>query len=1090
MTLNKTSQYPRTAADLSPRVAIIALSVVMVAGVALRVHRIGTESAWWDEYTSLMHLGAPNLWAFLRLNRTLDPATLPLYYAIEYLSSRWMSNPIVGLRLVSIFIGMLGVPLLYVLGRDLHSRTAGLVAALCLCLSPIHTFHAQGIRMYVLMNLLALVSAWSFLKVLAVGPEDGRRRWWAVHLAGNLLLVWTHPFALLLLAVEGAFLLLFRLRQLAQTAAWIALHALVLIPSALYLATVRFWSAGQTGSWLKLPTPLQFLGDLIADDVISMTYQLRISERVWPALLTMRPLFDAALVILSCTCILGLGSRVFRPPSGVSPSDQRVPSDESQRRFESFAFLAMWLLLPALTLYVASSVWRPCIFPRYTLHSSLALYLITGIAIAGLEGKNRRALATGAVVLLYGYQAALVYPGPQRTDWRAAGRIIKAERAPDDVILVHVSIWKDVFLFNTGPIDNPVSSAETLEVLADQAAFVLDLASGPERAQAAPRNVWAVILSPYFDAGPNKEFEACLAAHDLAFSMNETEGIAHILVYRIGRGSSAALPRPDAGAAVASTHDYVEAYGNLAMAFAQKGEYDNALRASQMAIEADPSTIRTYGNLMEAIKRREDTAGVSEAVRAFLKGHGFRENGRYDFAAEEFRRATECDPEYATAFAELGSLLAQTGDHDGALSALGRAVELHPPYMNAYDGLITALEEEGDVAAAVAAVRLRERGNELRQDGALGPAIDELRQAISLNPGYALAHAELGMLLAQQGDPEGALHALRRALEIAPTLTQTHGNLMRALDRGEDPAPILAAVRARTRAYELQESRPFDAAIAELRRAIALDPAYAQAYAELGLLLSEQGDYDDARIVLHKAIEIDSAFMSVYGGVVDAIENGANVEAAVSAVREVVRAYQLRASGQLEQAVAAFTKAAELDPNCRAARHALATSLLDQQDYEAALPVLQGICASSAADAIAYGHLADVIDKNGDVNGALDALHTLLEGFGLGETGDYAGLMAAARKAIEIDDAYGMAHAGLALGLLEQGNIDGFLAAMRRAFDLDPHIAACFEPLVVALFETKDYDAAHAEIARIERMGVEPPGILVEKLRRESGGTP
>ena len=49
----------------------------------MRAAGITAESAWWDEYTSVMHLDAPSLGRFLSLNRTLDPLTLPLYYTLE-----------------------------------------------------------------------------------------------------------------------------------------------------------------------------------------------------------------------------------------------------------------------------------------------------------------------------------------------------------------------------------------------------------------------------------------------------------------------------------------------------------------------------------------------------------------------------------------------------------------------------------------------------------------------------------------------------------------------------------------------------------------------------------------------------------------------------------------------------------------------------------------------------------------------------------------------------------------------------------------------------------------------------------------------
>ncbi|HEO72372.1 MAG TPA: hypothetical protein ENN80_14020, partial [Candidatus Hydrogenedentes bacterium] len=149
---NMSAVRPQTGAKLYPSRTLLTVALLAIAATALflRLWRLSAESAWWDEYTSLTHLGAPNLLTFLNLNRTLDPATLPLYYAFEYLWARGITDSVLGIRMLSILLGMLAIPLVYLLGRRLYGPTAGIVAAACLALSPIHAFHAQGIRMYVL----------------------------------------------------------------------------------------------------------------------------------------------------------------------------------------------------------------------------------------------------------------------------------------------------------------------------------------------------------------------------------------------------------------------------------------------------------------------------------------------------------------------------------------------------------------------------------------------------------------------------------------------------------------------------------------------------------------------------------------------------------------------------------------------------------------------------------------------------------------------------------------------------------------------------------------------------------------------------
>ena len=746
------------AGPLGVRSTAVVLAVIIALGIGLRIHRIGAESVWWDEYASLMHLGAPDLWTFLKLNRTLDPATLPLYYSLEYLWSHHVSDSIPGLRLLSIFIGTLVIPLLYVFGRDLYGKGAGLTAALCVAMSPIHIHHAQGIRMYVLLTLLALLSAYTFMKVL----RDGRERWWGAHVLSNLLLVWTHPFGLLPLVVEGCSLVVTRYRPFQRTAAWIGVHVVLLVPSALYLSRVRFWSAEGTATWLRMPSVAEFLGDVFADDVISVTYQLRDADTAWAGL-PLRPILDAALVFALCAGVAWLGMRAWRKGRSNSASRSRGVA----------VFLLMWLVLPPLALYVLSMLRRPCIFPRYTVHSSLALYLMVGGAVASLPRKAMRAAAVCALVVLYGYQLSLLYPGPQRTDWRSAGAFIRSRGSPNDPILVQASIWQEVFSFNLGPAENPVSSTETLEVLADQADFLLNYCKEPSEPENPLNRAWLVVKLPYFESGPSRELEAELTSLGLEFAITEFGGIQHVLVYEVTRDPARGPLGHGARKSIPATADFIEDYGNLATALAHKGHFDCATAAINVILYANSYYVRTYGNLLAAIEKQQNVEAIADAVDALRKGYGYRANGRLDFAIAEFQKATELDPDYAIANAELGTALAERGDYDAALPALEKAMAMDATYAMTYRNVASAIAKRGRVEACLEAVETLFAANGLQQKGELDAALDAFRRAIELDPDYALAYASLGAGMFAKGDVQGSRRVMRKAFAVDREFART-----------------------------------------------------------------------------------------------------------------------------------------------------------------------------------------------------------------------------------------------------------------------------------------------------------------------------
>ncbi len=643
---------------MNPVLAALCLTGIMALALALRLHRLGEESVWWDEFASLTHLDTPSLWKFLTLSHTLDPATFPLYFTLEYLWWHHVEASVHSLRLLSISISLVGIPLLYLFGRDLFGKRAGLTAALCLALSPNHIHHAQGIRMYVLMTFLALFSAWTFMRLV----RSWEKRWWAAHLLGNMLLLWTHPFALLMIGVEVAYVVLFCARPMRRAAAWMTLTCLVAVPSAIYLSQVQYWSPQNTSAWLKVPQLAEFLGDLLFDDVVSFSYQLRLSD-YWAAS-PVRSLFDCALAMVLFGGVVWIGLNRWK---------QRT-SDRTS--LHVFIFLAAWLLLPAMVLYAASLVWRPCIFPRYTLHSSLALYLILGGAVQA-AGKTWKALVAAAVIAgLIGFQWFALQPGPQRTDWQSAAAQVRGQAKPSDLVLVQVSIWRDVFRYNLGPSKLPIASAESVQTLANQAGFFLGQGNRPEADKDSA--VWAIVLKPYFDSGPNQEFEKALQDLGLDFARTEYPGIEHVLVYRVTHVGTGPIPwnSPRGGG---DREEISNAISDLALELTEAKSYPMALEALRWLFESDPGARRIYGGLQLALIKKTDVEPFTLAVRSLLKA--YHDLGRRDFAGaqEAFRETLRHDPKCALAYSGL-AIMAPLVDHDEAavLEYLRKAAALDP----------------------------------------------------------------------------------------------------------------------------------------------------------------------------------------------------------------------------------------------------------------------------------------------------------------------------------------------------------------------------------------------------------------------------
>jgi tetratricopeptide (TPR) repeat protein len=738
------------------------LLIILGTALALRLWGTRNESAWWDEYTSLKYLDAPSLGQFLILNRTLDPATLPLYYAFEYLWWHHVSASVYGLRCLSILIGLTSILALFDLGRRLFGARAGLIAAACLALSPIHTFHAQGIRMYVLLTLLAILSVRTFVEI----AEGGTKRWWMAHALANFLLLWTHPFAALLLAAEGLALLLWTWPNIRRMVCWGLLHALAALPSAWYFTNVRFWPTQQTASWLKMPAPGELLGDILADDVLSWTYQLRVcadafhflGTRAASALLAARPVMDTLLFAAFVLVVLLSLAALLRN----NPHRPR------------YLLLLLWFLLPPCMLLAASLLYRPCIFPRYTVYCSLALYLLIGAIVARQRYQLLRGASLAGLLILFGYQAGLAHPGPQRTDWLGAAQTIRDQAGLGDVVLAHVSSWRDVFRYNAGDLPQIVSSAETLDLLADEAVFLAHRFA--QDADTPGRKVWLLVARPYFDTGPEPRLEAPLAQRHATFTCKLFPGIEPLALYRIENGGETNPALPLDLPTETLRHHYRMANGEMALAFAERHRTADALAMLERLPDLETRFSESwflFDILRSTLKEGTDPAREIAAVRAYIEGIGYSENANKSLAVEAYRRAIELEPKLEVAWHTLAKALVTAHRNKEAEAVLKHVVETHPGDGIIYGHLAEVVARNGDAPRALAATEKLLQGIAAMEHDDRGATMAAIDETLRLDDRYGLAYLVKSILTdLKNGNDPAFIAAAHHAFSLDATVAR------------------------------------------------------------------------------------------------------------------------------------------------------------------------------------------------------------------------------------------------------------------------------------------------------------------------------
>ncbi len=304
-------------------------------------------------------------------------------------------------------------------------------------------------------------------------------------------------------------------------------------------------------------------------------------------------------------------------------------------------------------------------------------------------------------------------------------------------------------------------------------------------------------------------------------------------------------------------------------------------------------------------------------------------------------------------------------------------------------------------------------------------AVGFLRRAVALEPEDPAPHYQLGLLLAAER-PEAALPELLRAAQLEARLDPAVQSLRTALN---------IALNSDDRSYRFLYSGralgalgEWDLAEEAFLNALAANPRYPEAWAWLAEARQQRGM--DGGPEIQQALSLNPDLAMVQG----------------------LHGLYLQRQGRLQEALAAFLKAAAREPYDPGWQLALASLSEQSADLVAALDYLDRAVELAPDNAAAWRALASFSLRNSsDLTGSgLLAARRLVElapqdwqshdlaGQILMETGDTAGAEALLKRALELDPAQPAPALHLALLYLQAGDRPAAYSYLNRAWAFDP----------------------------------------------------
>lgn len=138
--------------------------LIIVFSAILRLINLN-QSLWLDEAINVLAAKNNTFWGMITEYVKYDFHP-PLYFAILWLWTKFFGYSEIAVRVPSLIFGILTILLVYHIGRKLHSKTLGLIAALLMAVNPLHIYYSQEARMYSLAAFAVCLNYFLFLKLI------------------------------------------------------------------------------------------------------------------------------------------------------------------------------------------------------------------------------------------------------------------------------------------------------------------------------------------------------------------------------------------------------------------------------------------------------------------------------------------------------------------------------------------------------------------------------------------------------------------------------------------------------------------------------------------------------------------------------------------------------------------------------------------------------------------------------------------------------------------------------------------------------------------------------------------------------------
>ena len=406
----------------------------LIIGSFLRLYHLNFQSPWLDEIHTLNEANPK-----LSFNEVHDALLIaephpPLYFFIMNVVFKIFGYSIFIARMVSAIIGIAGLYSIYLLGKELFSKKAGIFAMILLSVNYFHIYYSQDARMYGLLFLTTTLSFYYLTRLIKIPTLKNTLIFGLV----STLMIYSHFFAVFTLFAQYIILLYYIIFPFNISRARFFKYSLIsgLMTILLYIPTYKLIlkTTEMKSIWIQMPgldVYTQFFKDFFGQ-----------SETVL--------FFIVPLIIFY---FIKLFDENQNQKNTINPIEDK--------NIFSFIVLFLWILITIIIPLIRTYTSLPMLVNRYFINILPAVLIMISIALSMI---NNKIVKYGIISILFVFSLSDIfivkkhYTQPNKSQFREASEFVKSNTKPNDIIYSSLSWYFNYFFNEPKIIDKPLNS--------------------------------------------------------------------------------------------------------------------------------------------------------------------------------------------------------------------------------------------------------------------------------------------------------------------------------------------------------------------------------------------------------------------------------------------------------------------------------------------------------------------------------------------------------------------------------------------------------------------------------------------------------